>query len=107
MRPPCARYEGGEDDRRVSNVWHYVAGLLGGGAKADELSELIARLFDYKGELVIATRNPLPANIKQMFRQAWEYVGSEPPEHVYFFDVSSSDWATYWACRRFESNWMP
>ena len=55
--PPCARYEGGENNARLTQVWTYVAGLVGGGRKADDLSKAIARLYDYKGSLIVATRS--------------------------------------------------
>jgi hypothetical protein len=105
--PPCARYEGGEDDDRVTRVWIYVAGLVGGGANARELSGQIARLYDYKGSLIVAVRDGLPPDVEAFFRCAWEEIGHEPGELVEFLDVNSSEWQMYWGSRRFESDWQP
>ena len=107
--PPCARYEGGENDDRLIKVWTYVAGLVGGGSKADELGRKVARLYDYKGLLVVATRSRLPARVEALFRDAWATVGlgREVPEQVEFLDVQSDRWELLWGSRRFESDWRP
>lgn len=107
--PPCARYEGGENDDRLIKVWTYVAGLVGGGSNADELGQKVARLYDYKGSLVVATRNRLPAHVEALFRHAWATggLGCEIEEHVEFHDVQSDKWKQLWDSRRFESDWRP
>jgi hypothetical protein len=105
--PPCARYEGGENDNRLLAVWTYVAGLLGGEAAARKLSEDVARLYDYKGQLVVACRRTLAEAAQSSFRIAWVEVGCELSDNVEFCDVQSADWEKYWRNRRFESDWTP
>lgn len=105
--PPCARYEGGEGDQRLLSVWTFVSGLVGGGENAAGISANVARLFDYKGQLVVAVRQPIQPHVEGLFRYAWEVVGCEPPENTEFVDVRSADWDRYWSGRRFESNWKP
>jgi hypothetical protein len=105
--PPCARYEGGEDDQRLLAVWTFVSGLIGGGENAVGISANVARLFDYKGQLVVAIRQPLLPHIEGLFRYAWEVVGNEPSENVEFVDVLSAAWNGCWSGRRFESDWKP
>ncbi len=104
--PPCARYEGGEDNARLIAVWAYVAGLVGGIHKADELSHKVARLYDYKGFLIVATRTGLNTNSEGLFRNAWSTVG-EFEEHVEILDVWSERWKHLWTSRRFGSDWRP
>ena len=103
--PPCARYEGGENDERLNRVWIFVAGLIGGGANAEELGHKVARLYDYKGLLVVATRENIPQYVEELFRHAWAKIGWEPDDQVEFVDVNSDRWASLWASRRFDSDW--
>lgn len=103
-RPPCSRYEGGEDNTRLIKVWDYVTGLL--GHDATHLATAVARLHDHKGELFIVTRRNLPERFKAIFRHAWAKVGHEFAERVEFNDVRSNRWRQIWACRRFESDWQ-
>ena len=105
--PPCARYEGGENNERLIRVWIYVTGLLGGSPKADELSQRVARLYDYKGDLIVAVRKELVPHIEAFFRKAWSEVGREFEEHVEFLNVDSERWDQLWRNRRFESDWQP
>lgn len=105
--PPCARYEGGENNGRLIKVWLYVAGIVGGGPGADELSNKVARLFDYKGLLVVCTRDKLSTNVEAHFRNAWVEVGHEFEEHVEFADARSDRWERLWNGHRFESDWSP
>jgi len=105
--PPCARYEGGENDDRLWRVWAYVAGLLGGGANAKEVRKKIARLYDYKGTLVVALYGDLPPYIEATIRRAWAEIAYEVEENTEFVSVASSDWNTYWNSRRFDSDWEP
>ena len=105
--PPCARYEGGENNDRLIRVWIYAAGLAGGGQKAAALGEKIARLYDYKGELVIATREDLSPDERSLFGRAWAEIGSEPAENVEFCDVRSETWERLWGAHRFASDWQP
>ena len=105
--PPSAHYEGGVNDSRLIQVWTYVAGLVGGRPKADELGRKIARLYDYKGLLVVATRSRLPARVEAFFREAWATVGREFEEQVEFHDVQSDRWECLWGSRRFKSDWHP
>ena len=104
--PPCARYEGGENDARLIAVWTYVAGLVGGGLKADNLSRKVARLYDYKGALIVATRRKLEPYVEALFRKAWSELGKENEEDVEFPNVQSRDWERYWVSRRFKSDWQ-
>lgn len=104
---PCARYEGGENDGRVSAVFAFALGLIGTENIAAEIGSYVARVFDYKGDLVIATRKPLPASWKWAFRRAWEEAGYEVAENVHFLPVTSAEWEHYWAGRRFASDWRP
>ena len=105
--PPCARYEGGENDQRLIIVWTYVAGLVGGGANAEDLGKKVARLYDYKGSLIVATRDSLPAYIEALFRGAWVTIGHEIEENVEFLHVRSDRWESLWGSRRFDSDWQP
>ena len=105
--PPCARYEGGENDQRLLAVWTFVSGLVGGGSNAREIAAKIARVYDYKGQLVVALRHPLTPHIEGLFRYGWEMVGNEPQQNAEFLDVKSEEWERYWNSRRFESNWAP
>lgn len=102
---PCARYEGGENDGRVSAVFAYALGLI--GADVSKIKDHVARVYDYKGDLVLATRKPLPAAWEDAFRRAWEQVGREVAGNVYFPPVTSAEWDRYWRGRRFDSDWRP
>lgn len=105
--PPCARYEGGEYNGRLVKVWTYVAGLVGGVPYVGFLSQDIARLYDYKGLLVIATHIKLTPHIEALFRKAWVEVGCEFDDQVEFVSVRSERWKLLWSLRRFESDWRP
>jgi len=105
--PPCARYEGGEEDDRLIKVWTFVAGLVGGGANAQELGRQVARLYDYKGALIVATREKLTLHVEGLFRLAWAEIGREFEENVEFHDVHSRAWERLWGSRRFDSDWQP
>lgn len=105
--PPCARYEGGEEDDRLIKVWTFVAGLVGGGANARDIGRKVARLYDYKGALIVATREKLSPHVEELFRHAWAEIGCEPEENVEFHDVRSRQWAHLWESRRFDSDWRP
>ena len=105
--PPCARYEGGENNDRLIKVWTYVAGHKGGYPLANLLSKKIARLYDYKGLLVVATYVGLPAPVEELFRKAWVDVGREFEDQVEFLNVRSARWEQLWSHRRFESDWRP
>src|SRR5258708_20937968 len=105
--PPCARYEGGEDDDRLIKIWLFVAGLVGGGANMTHMGRQVARLYDYKGSLIVATRERLPARVEAMFRYAWSELGNETEEAVQFHDAASADWATLWGLRRFQIDSRP
>lgn len=104
--PPCARYEGGENNERLIKVWDHVTGNPLAGHDITRLTEHVARLYDHKGFLFIVTRRDLPECIKALFRHAWATVGREFAEHVEFNDVRSNRWRQIWACRRFESDWQ-
>ena len=71
-RPPCSRYENPENaddgEERVIGVWAYAMGLLG-GAQQDSFNAKIARLYDYKGTLVVALRGDLPEDCRWAFRR--------------------------------------
>lgn len=103
---PCSRYEGGENDPRVNMVFGYTLGLLGGRDRFSEAVGKIARLYDYKGELYIATREELSPFWQGAFRQAWSDVGNEPSQHVQFTDINSDDWEMVWGSRRYDSEWV-
>ena len=103
--PPCARYEGGENNDRLTKVWTYVVGLVGGDFRAKELGRSVARIYDYKGLLVIATRIKLTPYEEALFRKAWVEVGCEFADQVEFADVRSERWEQLWNLRRFESDW--
>jgi len=104
--PPCSRYEGGESNVRLIKVWVYVAGLIGGDIKAKYLSQKIARLYDYKGTLVVATHRNLSKKVEALFRKAWLEVGCEFEDNVEFCGVRDDRWKLLWDCRRFESDWQ-
>ena len=104
---PCARYEGGENDQRLISVWIYVAGLIGGSADAEDLGKKVARLYDYKGSLIVATRDSLSIDVEAFFRCAWVTIGKETKENVEFLPVRSDRWKSLWGSRRFESDWQP
>jgi hypothetical protein len=105
--PPCARYNVGENNDRLIKVWIYVAGLIGGVVEANELARKVARLYDYKGFLVVATREKFPARVEVMFRKAWAEIGHEFEDHVEFNDVHSDRWELLWGSRQFESDRQP
>jgi hypothetical protein len=105
--PLCARYEGGENDQRLLAVWTFVSGLIGGGENSHTISKDIARLYDYKGILVVGLRSTLPDHVMALFRRAWEEVGCEMAENVEFLHVSTDEWKEHWGSRRFKSDWVP
>lgn len=105
--PPCSRYDTGENDLRVSNVWHYFAGRIGGGEAADRVARRIARLFDLKGTLLVATFAPLSPEHEALIRDAWREVALEGAHNVRFVDVASEDWEEEWCARRFDTDWVP
>jgi hypothetical protein len=105
--PMVARYEGGENDQRLLAVWQFVACITTHERTFKQLRRKIARLFDYKGELIVATRSALTKDEERLFRLAWWEVGNEAYENVQFHEVYSSDWECYWNSRRFESDWRP
>jgi hypothetical protein len=104
-RPPCARYEGGENDARLNNVWHFVAGLAFGKSEAIGRDLRVARLYDFKGFLIVGTRYSLTPYYEHLFRIAWSEAG-EVFDHVEFLDVHSERWKVLWGRRRFESDWQ-
>ncbi|MGN6534308.1 MAG: hypothetical protein ACTHKQ_01085 [Mesorhizobium sp.] len=104
---PCARYEGGEGEERVCAVFAYALGLIGTDGILKEIGGYVARVYDYKGDLIIATRKQLPASWRMAFKRAWAEMGNEPAENVQFLPVTSDDWDQYWGSRRFDSDWEP
>jgi hypothetical protein len=46
--------------------------------------ESISRLWDYKGELTVTSRAPLPHRVQRFIREAWAFIGNEPAENVTF-----------------------
>jgi len=104
--PPCARYEGGENDARLNNVWHFVAGLAYENPKAILSDRSVAHLYDFKGFLIVGTRANIGTYYENLFRLAWFEVGREFEDHVEFLDVHSERWKVLWGRRRFESDWQ-
>ena len=90
--PPCALYESGEDNDRLEKVWDFVASHVGGGSEADELDRHVAGVYEIKGDLVVATREDLPAHVETLFRRAWVAAGCENGQLVHFLDELSDRW---------------
>jgi hypothetical protein len=105
--PMAARYEGGENDQRLLDVYQFVAVIAAHEGTFERLRRKIARLYDYKGELIVATHSALTKDEEHLFRFAWEEIGCEIYGNVFFCDVYSSDWNGYWYSKRFESDWRP
>ncbi len=106
QRVPCSRYEGGEGDTRVSLALGYAAGILGQRG-VNEAVEKVARLYDYKGELYVATRKELSPYLQEALRMGWEDMGYESRENVTFADIDSDEWDAAWQSRRYKSDWKP
>ncbi|KAB0680306.1 hypothetical protein [Aureimonas leprariae] len=103
---PCMRYEGGEDER-LCVVLAYALGLIGTRHIVTEASRSIAKIYTYRGELVVATNQPLPASWRMAFERAWEEVGYEPADSVSFVNVDASEWDGFWRHRSFDGDARP
>lgn len=107
MLPPCSRHELGENDRRVRAT---VAAVFVRAELSDSIDDIdgkIARVHDHQGLLVVACYEPLPDHAETWFRQAWQSVGEQAQEAVFFVEADSPDWESFWARRGFDSAWQP
>ena len=77
-----------------------------GGDAMQEATRLVVRLHDHKGILCVVTRQELSAALQQALCNAWEAIGCESAEDVWFVDFASADWQEILEARRFDSDWV-